>query len=147
MQRARDAEACGCDEAHGTQVSFDDRSGEVVPLKPDLTRAEQASPHQEHPLLNHQQQASEHTASGERTGDASHQRSRKDRPNVPSRGVYMEDAGPLKGLRESTKRKGLDASSDTHTVRCKQSLRTRPSSVLSDIIDLTGEDNDNKPEQ
>ena len=35
MQRARDQEACGCDEVHGTQISYDDSEGEVIVLDDD----------------------------------------------------------------------------------------------------------------
>lgn len=32
MERLRAAESCGCDEDHGTQVSYDDAKGEVIVL-------------------------------------------------------------------------------------------------------------------
>ena len=35
MQRAKDQEACGCDEVHGTQISYDDSRGEVIVLDDD----------------------------------------------------------------------------------------------------------------
>ena len=35
MQRAKDKEACGCDEVHGTQIDYDDAKGEVIVLDED----------------------------------------------------------------------------------------------------------------
>ena len=35
MQRAKDQEACGCDEIHGTQISYDDSKGEVIVIDGD----------------------------------------------------------------------------------------------------------------
>ena len=39
MQRATDAEACGCDEVHGTQVAYDESKGEVIVLDDDTEEA------------------------------------------------------------------------------------------------------------
>lgn len=35
MERLKAAEACGCDEVHGTQVTYDDAKGEVIVLDDD----------------------------------------------------------------------------------------------------------------
>ncbi len=114
MQRVRDQEACGCDEVHGTQITYDDSRGEVIVLDEDESVDRSAISHRDKPGKDAQLAAS------------------KDKIRAKPDSSHVSDAGEKVKKRESAAETGPSLN--------KSARRSKPRPEVIDLTELDSEE-------